>query len=318
MIIIEIVAKVSIEGAGVAACCAAHLLNASGRSDDRARVPAVLLSNTAQLLICDIFGRKNLFDCDHRIRKRIVAWGGQRPVTVEHVGVVVSEQQLLDRLRPAIEETDATAPWTIFTSRARHSVQRQFGTRIATAARVEIAGDSSACAIESLDAGWLFLVPDSVDCGWLLSVGEARLSRSLIVAKMISRVIATAGEFPAYPRIVSPLAGAGWLACGSAAMGFDPICGDGAANAVREAILAAAVIRAALNGADPKPLLKHYDARLKLGFKRHLMLCRDFYRADGAWWDRERASLEEGISWCGAEPRFDYQLVGFDLRPVSA
>ena len=31
--------------------------------------------------------------------------------------------------------------------------------------------------------------------------------------------------------------GSGWLACGTAAMGFDPICGDGTGYAVREGIL---------------------------------------------------------------------------------
>lgn len=97
--------------------------------------------------------------------------------------------------------------------------------------------------------------------------------------------------------------------------------GDGAGNAIREAILASAVIGAALKGADADWLLSHYQARLKLGFKRHLALCRDFYRSGGlgreSWWNGEVEALEKGISWCGAEPRCAYQLVGFDLRPIA-
>jgi flavin-dependent dehydrogenase len=64
-------------------------------------------------------------------------------------------------------------------------------------------------------------------------------------------------EFSASPRIPAPLCGPGWLACGSAAMGFDPICGDGTAHAVREAILALAVIRGGDHG-----MPAHYEARL--------------------------------------------------------
>ena len=38
------------------------------------------------------------------------------------------------------------------------------------------------------------------------------------------------------------MCGPGWLSCGTAALSFDPICGDGTGHAVREGILAAAVI----------------------------------------------------------------------------
>src|SRR5258708_10950048 len=128
-----------------------------------------------------------------------------------------------------------------------------------------------------------------------------------------------AGEFPASPRIVSPLCGPEWLACGTAAMAFDPICGDGTANAIREAILASAVVRAAARGEDTGPMLSHYETRLTIGFQRHLALCRDFYRTghSGEWWEAELASLQEGLEWCarqtGGSPEFRYQLSGFDL-----
>ena len=93
--------------------------------------------------------------------------------------------------------------------------------------------------------------------GWLLAVGapaEALLAKSRVIAHEIAEMGASSGEFPAYARIASPLCAPGWLACGTAAMAFDPICGDGTAHAIREAILASAVIRALANGGSTERL----------------------------------------------------------------
>ncbi len=131
-----------------------------------------------------------------------------------------------------------------------------------------------------------------------------------------------AGRFPAAPCILSPLCGPGWLACGTAGMAFDPICGDGTANAVREAILASAVARAISAGGNAADLLSHYEARLILGFQRHLAACMDFYRSgeSGPWWEKELESLHRGLEWCAAKLRnhgpFRYQLIGFELRAL--
>ncbi len=245
-----------------------------------------------------------------------MAWGGRAAVTLEHSAVVVSEQQLLDRLRPRIGDANGGASWIIRTLPGKAN-EHCFGSRAATVWRVEVE-DDSACAIESLEAGWLFLVPEGGGSGWLLSVGDASLEQSAVIRRMIRGRGAAAGEFPAYPKIAMPLGGAGWLGCGSAAMAFDPICGDGAANAVREAILAAAVASAALKGEDAAALIDHYQKRLKLGFKRHLLLCREYYRSggEGAWWREEAAALERGIEWCGGESSFTFQLNGYELRRI--
>lgn len=102
-------------------------------------------------------------------------------------------------------------------------------------------------------------------------------------------------------------------------MAFDPICGDGTAHAVREAILASAVIRAAIGGEDIAGVLVHYESRLTAGFLRHLVLCRQFYASGwgGSWWDAEFACIEEGIHWCKSKlsdrAEFRYGLRGFEL-----
>ncbi len=180
--------------------------------------------------------------------------------------------------------------------------------------------DPSACWIESLEDGWLFLTP-----GWLLSVGapaEKLLGASGVIAHEIARMGDSSGEFPAYARIASPLCAPGWLACGTAAMAFDPICGDGTAHAIREAILASAVLRALANGGPPDDLLSHYEARLTAGFRRHLVLCRQFYLSGGAGalWRSELDAIDRGIRWSdaklGAHASFRYQLRGFELEAV--
>ena len=108
----------------------------------------------------------------------------------------------------------------------------------------------------------------------------------------------------------------------TAAMAFDPICGDGTAHAIREAILASAVIRALTDGGSTDHLLSHYEARLTAGFQRHLMLCRQFYLrgGTGALWRSELDAIDRGIQWADAtlakHVSFRYQLRGFELEAV--
>jgi hypothetical protein len=331
---------VVIRGDGIAACCCAHLLTTAGfpvamEKADRTPVPAVLLSARTQALIGDVFGRRDLFTGLPRIEKRSVAWGpGSEPLVLAHSSVIVSEAELAERLWPfglldgPQSETDPS--WTILAARPlpASTVERHFGSRMAWVLRVELAHgiDSSTCWIESLEGGWLFLIPGGDNAGWLLAVGGAHehlLEQSRMVAERIEGVCGNAGQFAAYPRIADPLCGPGWLACGSAALAFDPLCGDGAGNAVREAILAAAIIRAEADGADATDVLAHYRARLLAGFRKHLELCRQFYAAghSGPWWNTELDFLQQGIEWCARQMNdskpFQCRLHGFELQAIS-
>jgi hypothetical protein len=329
--------RVVICGDGVAAYCCAHLLSKAGFSVDlepvnRSRLPVILLGDQALALIRDVFDEPDLFKAAPRVCKRTVAWGlDSQPRTLEHSAVAVSEEVLLESVRPKLAENPdhADARWTILAARPLPgpAVEHPFGSRMATVATVElrVEADSSACAIESLEDGWLFLIPNAPRSGWLLATGgplESLLSRSQVVARVISSHSAPSGEFPAYPRIVSPLGGPNWLACGTAAMAFDPICGDGTAHAIREAVLASAVIRAVANAGDTGDLLGHYEARLTAGFHRHLTLCREFYQSGGtgAFWASELAAIDDGVQWSdrklGEHPSFRYQLRGFELEAV--
>jgi hypothetical protein len=184
---------------------------------------------------------------------------------------------------------------------------------------------SDACWIESQKEGWLFLLPIGPKNGWLLCVGglaESMLAESRLVAAQIAGTDPAAGQFPSHPRATAPLAGLSWLACGSAALGFDPLCGEGAGNATREAILAAAIVRAAAAGEDTRNLAAHYAARLIAGFRKHLEICREYYSTghQGPWWDRQLADLDRGIEWSSQQlvafPPFRYRLNGFALEKV--
>jgi hypothetical protein len=322
---------VIIRGDGVAAYCCAYLLSKAGfRIDlqpvERSRLPVILLGDQALALIRDIFDQPALFADLSRIQKRVVAWGpGAKPITLEHSAVIVSEETLLDAIRPMIAPSGGLdASWTIFAARPLPSpaVEHCFGARVASAISVTLKKDSepAACWIESLEDGWLFLTP-----GWLLAAGsppEVLLSRSRVVAAQIGECGPARGTFPAYARVASPLGAPGWLACGTAAMAFDPICGDGTAHATREAILASAVIRALADGGAPDELLSHYQARLTAGFQRHLTLCRQFYLSggDGPLWQVGLEAIDRGIAWCDAalanHGSFRYRLRGVELEAV--
>jgi hypothetical protein len=328
---------VAIHGPGVAASCCGHLLGAAGFSLShseaiRQQVPAILLSEGAQTLLSDLYGQPDLFHGLFRIDRRIVAWGrDSAPVTLPHRAVVISEQALLSRLhpKPCTGSAPDEADWTVYASRPLPVLaeRHHFGSRTASTVAVELKSSSpSACWIESLEGGWLFLIPTCAAAGWLVSVGsppEVLLSQSRLIANQVQVCGDAGATFPAYPGIVDPFCSPGWLACGAAALSFDPLCGDGTGNAVREAILAAAVIRAAAAGESVDRLLSHYRARLVAGFLRHLELCRGFYISGscGPWWEREIASLEEGIAWCrgtlGATSGFHYRLQGFELLPIN-
>ena len=329
-----------IRGDSVAAWCCAYLLTKAGfksafKRTARPRLPAIMLGQAALSLMRDVFERPDLFRTGHRITRRSVNWGREaKPVSLGHAAVVVSERELLSELErvlePAVEHLEHEGGFTIFASRPLPAapVEHCFGSRIAHAAPVCLkdSHDSESCWIESLEDGWLFLIPDAADSGWLLSVGSApqmALSRSRLIAKRIAFTNEPSGEFAASPRIVSPLSGPGWLACGTAGMAFDPLCGDGTAHAIREAILAVAVVKAISTGGDAKQLLCHYEARLTAGFQRHLAACLDFYPLGncGEWWDQQTAFLRQGLEWCDHKlteyGAFRYQLNGYELRSID-
>jgi hypothetical protein len=290
-----------------------------------------MLSEPAQALMREVFGQDGLFRGLPQIRKRIVAWGpNAAPVELNHSAIMVSEEALLDSLGEAPPAADAETGWSVFASQPlpASSAEHRFGSRMASAMKVALKAtcEAEACWIESVERGWLFLIANGPGFGWLLSVGAdpgELLGQSRLIRQQVAAWQPSQARFAASPRIMAPLGETGWIACGTAAMAFDPLCGDGAANAVREAILAAAVIGAVARGGEPAPLLAHYEARLTAGFRRHLAHCLQYYESggNGPWWQAEAASARKGMEWCAqrlsGHTEFRYKLNGFELQAIG-
>jgi hypothetical protein len=331
--------RVLVRGDGVAALTCGYLLqtadfNVAIQRSARTRVPALMVSASSQALFCDILNTQQTFSLLPRIERRVVKWGPRAAtIALPHSAVIVSEEFLLDRISESVRfngARDESQDWTIVSSRPlpENSVECAFGKRTATVVPVQLEkrADPATCWIESVDDGWLFLIPDGLGTGWLMSVGgplDSHLSNSEIVAAQVAHLPPEPREFPAHPGIRWPLAGIDWLACGTAALAFDPLCGDGTGHAIREAILASAVLRAAARGANVKELTTHYQTRLVAGFKRHLWECHKFYEGGGvgSWWKSAADSVREGLAWCDNQLSnagdFRYRLRGFELERLS-
>ena len=208
---------------------------------------------------------------------------------------------------------------------SRHADRPYSPTSSSATARLRGGVPDDSCWVEAVRDGWLFLLAAGNGDAFMISVGlplRDMLEQSRLVAGQIDSPGDTLAEFPSYPRILTDLTGPDWLACGSAAMSFDPVCGEGAGNAAREAILASAVLAAIHQGQEPQAVLAHYRSRLLGGFLRHLEISLDFYTQarQGPWWDSEIAHLQRGIEWTRAKmrevPAPRYRLVDFHLQPL--
>jgi 2-polyprenyl-6-methoxyphenol hydroxylase-like FAD-dependent oxidoreductase len=339
--------QVNISGAGIAACCAAYLVAQRGFSvclprASRVRPTRLLLSEQTQSLIREICDAPQLFAEAPRIRKRIVAWGeNAQPLELPHSGIVFSEQDLLNSLWQRIEALPpvpypAGAAETTWTINSAHesglpAKPQSFGARQASTTRIKLTEQTphDCCWVESLPNGWLFLLPYGEGHAMLISTGYSPgelIEESRLIVRHIAAVEDASGpahQFPAYPQILPELCGPLWLACGSAAMSFDPLCGEGAGHALREALLAAAVISGAARGYPLETLIAHYNTRLMQGFLRHLQVCLPFYQRGGhsEFWETEAAALKSGIAWMQSRLQQQaparYRLVNYDLEPIA-
>ena len=327
-------ATVLIRGGGVSVATAGRLLRCEGfelvgaGELVRSPAPVVMLSEAALALLRDIFDRPDLFRGRTPILRRIVAWGGGEPAILPHNAIVVTGAELAAELPlPLLPAPDGDVGFTLLGAPPfPDEALRHFGRRGAMAAAADLAAqaDGQACHVEAIESGWLFLIPCGAGKAWLLGVGDTLdmlLGQSRLVSAQIGNLGPVAARFETAPRMLESLAGHDWLACGTTAIAFDPICGDGTAQAAREAILAAAVIAGIERGEDRSALLGHYQAMLLAAMRRHLQISLPFYRSGGAspWWREQAAAVADGYAWCTArlatmpEPRF--VLRGTRLMP---
>lgn len=319
------------DGLAVAACNS--LLSRAGWQVfhdlvERPKLPVVLLNQASQNLVRDVFANATALEGLHPIDKRIVRWGtGAQTLTIPHQALAVGEQTLLDLLSSKKLES-GSAQYAI------HAVkplpidhgEEAFGNRRAEAVSIRLRTNAArhACWVESVPGGWLFAVSVSDDQAWMLAVGdcsETLLGQSSVVGEIVDSLAIERSGFAAFPRLADPLVGPDWLACGGAAMSFDPLCGEGTGHALREAILATAILKAHVRGLDWTAMQSLYEQRLRGGMRRHLEQCHQLYSSggDSEWWRSELASVETGLRRIVREHQWApaFRLEGFDLVPLK-
>lgn len=323
--------KVAIRGGGVAAACCHRLLGQGGieagwHAERRPGVPAIMLSDPARALMRDCLSLPDLFQRNARINRRIVAWGGSDPVAMPHGAVMLGAGDL-DFASPSAIGDDGAPSFLISTERDDHAPMLRFGERAGQTVPVALLreDDADACWVEAVEDGWLFMIPAGPASGWLLAIGSASdelLAQSSHIAARIA-VEGAPSRFDTTPRMLRHMTASGngmsRIACGSSAMAFDPICGDGTALAVRQAILAAGIVFALAEGEAEADLLGHYRAMMVAALRRHLRLSAEFYASGGTgpWWQAQQQAIAEGFAACSAmleqEPPPRFALEGFRL-----
>ena len=348
--------RARVAGAGIAALCAARCLVAHGwtvrlRGRPPSGSPTLVVNAVTADLLQSLFGGGELFAGSHRLRRRHVRWGaGAEPIEVDEPALVMSEGQLMNRLRARLvrdhgdrvvleDEHLDTAPveWEVSGGGRAAARGQRFGERRMLVAEMALSAsaDPSTARIETTSTGWLFLVPSGAGRAMVqamvAAVGidpTAQLRAILAEAPTIRHQLigepATASVFDAAPSLGERRSRRGWIAVGDEAMSLDPLCGDGAGSAARGAILAAAVIEDIAGGLPAEVGLAHYRARLETALAHHLRACRRFYGAAGfdASWDSELRATARWLAVVEAQlaqwPGFGFGLRGLRLAPLTA
>jgi flavin-dependent dehydrogenase len=187
---------------------------------------------------------------------------------------------------------------------------RAFGTRQARVAQVSLkpAAPHDQCIMEGTTNGWAFLLPfapghASLQFVSALSPDRTPASQHVISGtRAIREAVADAGAWsapmPCMPRLGNMLAAPGRLAVGEAALGFDPISGDGVGHALRGTVLAAKTLGEITGGADPSECLDRYAATLRRALLQHVDICLSLYgdAPDACCWSGELEAMRSGAA----------------------
>jgi len=332
--------EVQIIGNGIAALSIAQLLSQSGiaasvQSGRSKRQRSVLLSSQTIQLLSTIHRTDRFARLGWPIQRRSVLWGdADGPVTVEHHGISIPELLLVDELRSQLpatltgESDRASSAWVIETQLRDSEAVICYGKRRAIfhRAKLRTSADAHCCFAESTAAGWLFLLPTSFTEALVICCGyhpDEVLRESRLIALQVEDASANLEPVSIAPAIASELCTSQLIRAGSAALQFDPLCGEGVGHAAREAYLATAVVRAVGRGEPVQELVTHYSTRLQQAFLRHLLVCRSFYAVhqDSAFWRSELTYLEAGIAALQTETihiPVGFRFEDLDLKPVIA
>ncbi|MFJ6782675.1 hypothetical protein [Streptomyces yangpuensis] len=265
----------------------------------------------------DLVGRlwgDGLLDGGWPLTHRHARWGaGPSPGRFPQPGRAVDGAVLAVRMRERLGTGDLSGEppaWTVTATpgepAGERAAHRQTGRRrlLAGTAPVRRPRDQDTARLDCTGLGWLHLTPLGREACLVQAMvpgpaGDpagllARLLAESALGTRLRRPPRTAVALAAAPRVhlapaLPPVAGrGGLLVVGAGALRQDPISGTGTAQALRTAILAAAVIDAAAAGTSARALCAHYADRLRAAFHDHLGTCMRLYPAafgSPAWRD---------------------------------
>jgi hypothetical protein len=323
--------------------------------------PTLVLNAVTVQMLHDIFGAvKPVFRDAQPLNRHYINWGDNLPDEVTpSSGLTLNgdalSERLLELLRqdPEVVVSDDTNDergqesfdWYVYAINGQLVVNknspaipaRRFGERHAISVDVTLHhhADCTASMIESTPGGWLFLAPLAQDRAVLQAIVPERpkealpticalLDRTKEIKRIVKEVAGGTNVVKCAPKKLSEMNGADWIATGTAASSYDPLCGDGSGYAIRTAILAAAVLEGIRRGTASESLLAYYKLRLTYAFYTHLRSCLSFYSAarfDDSW-RAELIMMETGVREVEQElstmSAHQYRLDGFELLPVCA
>ncbi|MDQ0784650.1 hypothetical protein [Streptomyces sp. B3I8] len=253
---------------------------------------------------------QDLPDCSWPLTHRQVRWGpGQPTRRIPQAAWALDGALLAARLRErlathpnAVElvaakaRPAATAEWTV-TAAPVGASHWEAGRRCLLAGEAPLASgqDEATAQLHTTALGWLQLVPLGHGTALAQAMVPGPVERP---ADLLTRLLAESGLSPLLrhpPKAATVLAAAprlhlapataprkgtpGLLIVGAGAVRFDPLSGTGTAQALRTAVLAAAVIGSTAAGAPADRLCTHYTMRLRGAFAAHLDTCARLYAA---------------------------------------
>jgi hypothetical protein len=297
-------------GGGIAALSAARILSELGHPvrialSGTVQPRLVALNGAAQFLIERIWGGDLLHAAArHMLERRVLAWNGAEPLSLDDRAVVAEVSDLARRMREIAARShliewhdDCPAPRISALPAGGRVLQG--GRRTAVQARAILSPDADASAlhIEATRSGWIALLPQGAGEATVMGVAtDATLDALLEESRHLRRVVASLAPpsepSPSAPRLLVALSGPS-LAIGDAAMRFDPLSGDGIAGALRSAHLAALLVDRDASGQGP--LHPFYGQRMARAMHAHLGALGRLYEAApfAAAWSTEFRAMEE-------------------------
>lgn len=330
--------------------------------------PTVLLNDVTCYLLQDIWQLEESFWQNfYVLDERRVCWGSAEVLNIPQPSVVMNGNCLVEHLEkrllqeyhqlvhlkspPSLDKLasynfladagqqfdwviDASGRKSVIGKNVVSSQRYKFGQRCILSQEVIMttASEQTACWMETVPDGWLFLAPLGqnkalLQCMVPMMKEEPNnivtlLNQTRFLKTFVDTFLGSNCLFKAFPQILDPLCGSKWIAVGDAAFSLDPISGDGTGYALRGAILAASVINSIASGLDRSQCLRHYTTRIHKTFVSHIQECLKYYSNgfSSSLWEREIKLMQTVLQYgfdIDNQTKFQYKLERYHLVKVE-